>query len=468
MSGVFMGLPSGLTTGPSTPVSEAREGLPTVILVYPKIDHEKDYVYFWMPFSLLTIAKPLMESGLVNVVLFDGNQKDAAAWERLLDEHLGQTVCIGVSIMTGGGQIGHGLEMVRAAKKHRFCPPAVFGGPHVNVQPEQTAAHPLVDAVLQGPGQNSMLEYVKSLLGRVPRRLVPGLRIDNGECVMCGRVNPPRTGNLGAYPWALLDVAKYIRNDPTVATRTLNYVSSQGCVYKCQFCFELTYQRKYSAMAAQDLLDDVVALKAAYGINGVKFYDADWFVNLRRSIGFCDGLRDRGVGIRWAASINPNDILKARRAMLPLLERIAESGCSRLLMGVESGNDRVLADVVRKEITRASILDVAADIAAHGILGSYTFIVGFPGESDAEMEDTYSLIEELRQLDPQPETRVHLFAPYPGTPLWEQALEAGFIPPASLEEWSSFDYYTSLTPWTTDATAARAREATQMRLAPAR
>lgn len=468
MSGVFMGLPSGLTTAPSPPASEAREGLPTVILVYPKIDHEKDYVYFWMPFSLLTIAKPLMESGLVNVVLFDGNQKDAAAWERLLDEHLGQTVCIGVSIMTGGGQIGHGLEMVRVAKKRRFCPPVVFGGPHVNVQPEQTAAHPLVDAVLQGPGQNSMLEYVKSLLGRVPRRLVPGLRIDNGECVMCGRVNPPRTGNLGAYPWALLDVAKYIRDDPTVATRTLNYVSSQGCVYKCQFCFELTYQRKYSAMAAHDLLDDVVALKAAYGINGVKFYDADWFVNLRRSIGFCDGLLDRGVDIRWAASINPNDILKARRANLPLLERIAESGCSRLLMGVESGNDRVLADVVRKEITRASILDVAADIAAHGILGSYTFIVGFPGESDAEMEDTYSLIEELRQLDPQPETRVHLFAPYPGTPLWEQALEAGFVPPASLEEWSSFDYYTSLTPWTTDATAARAREATQMRLAPAR
>lgn len=162
MSGVFMGLPSGLTTAPSTPASEAREGLPTVILVYPKIDHEKDYVYFWMPFSLLTIAKPLMESGLVNVVLFDGNQKDAAAWERLLDEHLGQTVCIGVSIMTGGGQIGHALEMVRAAKKHPFCPPVVFGGPHVNVQPEQTAAHPLVDAVLQGPGQNSMLEYVKS------------------------------------------------------------------------------------------------------------------------------------------------------------------------------------------------------------------------------------------------------------------------------------------------------------------
>ncbi|MFD7614383.1 B12-binding domain-containing radical SAM protein [Streptomyces sp. NPDC059828] len=461
---VFMGLPGVRAPAPGPEAA----GRPTVILAYPKIDHEKDYVYHWMPFSLLTIAKPLLAGGLVDVVLFDGNQEDATAWERLLDEHIERTVCVGVSIMTGGGQIGHALDMVRAARKRPFCPPVVFGGPHVNVQPEQTAAHPLVDAVLQGPGQHSMPEYVASLLGRVPRRLVPGLRTDDGRCVSSGAVNPPRAGNLGAYPWSLLDVAKYVRDDPTVADRTLNYVSSQGCVYRCRFCFELTYQRKYSAMAAQDLLDDVAALKASYGINGVKFYDADWFVNLRRAIGFCDGLVERGLGLRWAASINPNDILKARRSGLPLLERIAESGCSRLLMGVESGNDRVLADVVHKEITRARILDVAEDIAAHGILGSYTFIVGFPGESEAEMEDTYSLIDELRQFDPQPETRVHLFAPYPGTPLWEEALDHGFTAPASLEEWSSFDYYTSLTPWTDEATVARAREQTRMRLAPAR
>ncbi|MET9956029.1 radical SAM protein [Streptomyces sp. NPDC006339] len=468
----FLGLP-GLTQTPpaagTSPcaVTEPVEGRPTVLLAYPKIDHEKDYVYHWMPFSLLTLAKPLLESGLVNVVLFDGNQRDAQAWESFLDEHLDSAVCIGVSIMTGGGQIGHALDLVRAAKKRAFCPPVVFGGPHVNVLAEQTAADPLVDAVLTGPGQNSMLQYVQSLLGRTPRRLVPGLRIDDGTTVFEGKPNPPRTQNLGAYPWSLLNVADYIRDDPTVASRTLNYVSSQGCVYKCDFCYEKIYKRKYSAMLAGPLLDDIADLKQRFAIDGVKFYDADFFVNLQRAMAFCDGLIDRGLDLRWAASINPNDILKARRKGLPLLERIAESGCSRLLMGVESGNDRVLNEIVKKEITRAEILDVAADIAANNILGSYTFIVGFPGETDAEVEDTYTLIEELRQLDPVPETRVHLFAPYPGVgELWDKAVELGFEPPDSLEGWSNFDYYTSLTPWTSAATAARARQQTQMRLAP--
>jgi anaerobic magnesium-protoporphyrin IX monomethyl ester cyclase len=445
-----------------------RHRRPLVILVYPKVDHEKDYVYFWMPFSLLTIAKPLLDEDIADVALFDGNQSDEAAWEAFLDGHLDRAVCIGVSIMTGGGQIGHALDMVRAAKERPSCPPVVFGGPHVNVLARQTADHELVDGVLTGPGQNSLPAFVLACLGARAWDEVPGLVMRSTTHTVEGPTNSPRTGLLGQYPWHLLDVAQYIRDDPTVAPRTLNYVSSQGCVYKCQFCYELTYQRKYSAMAADGMLSDILALQDAYDLSGVKFYDADWFVNLKRAASFCQDLIRSRRSLAWAASINPNDVLKARRAGVPLLDLIRDSGGTRLLMGVESGNDRVLRDVVRKEITPEGILNVASDIADHGLLGSYTFIVGFPGETEAEQEDTYSLMEELRRLSPAPETRVHLFAPYPGTPLYQAALDHGFEPPNGLEGWSRFDYYTSLTPWTSEATVARARANTRMRLQPGR
>jgi radical SAM superfamily enzyme YgiQ (UPF0313 family) len=135
-------------------------------------------------------------------------------------------------------------------------------------------------------------------------------------------------------------------------------------------------------------------------------------------------------------------------------------------MGVESGSDRVLRDVVQKEVTRAQIIDVASEIAGHGILGSYTFIIGFPGETEAEQEETFDLIGELRKLDPTPETRVHIFAPYPGTPLYEKAIEHGFVPPDNLEGWSRYDYYESQTPWTNSEMAKKARDYTLMRLHP--
>ncbi|WP_165975658.1 B12-binding domain-containing radical SAM protein [Actinomadura rubrisoli] len=446
-------------------------GLParrrTVILLYPKVDHEKDYLYFWMPFSLLSVAKPLIDDGIADVVLFDGNQNDARAWERLLDERLDDAVCIGVSVMTGGGQIAHALDLVGRAKSRPNCPPVVFGGPHVNVLAEQTAEHELVDAVLVGPGQRSMPEFVRALLGGQRLEEVAGLIMRRPDGPLRGPDNPPRTGVMGKYPWHLLNIADYIRDDPTVAPRTLNYISSQGCVYKCQFCYELTYQRKYSAMAAHDIVEDVLELQRAHGMSGVKFYDADWFVNLKRAAAFCDEIIERGIDLAWAASINPNDIRKARRSGLDILTKIAASGGSRLLMGVESGSDRVLRDVVRKEIDREGILDVAADIADHGILGSYTFIIGFPGETTAEQDETYDLMERLRELTPTPETRVHLFAPYPGTPLYAESLRQGFEPPSSLEGWARYDYYESQTPWTSAAMVERARSGTRMKTRPA-
>lgn len=438
---------------------------PVVLLCYPKIDHEKDYVYYWMPYSLLTTAQPLLGQDL-HVEVFDGNLDDESVWMRLLQSHRDNLLCIGISIMTGGGQIGHALRLASVAKQVVRSAPLVFGGPHVNVLPEQTSRHELVNAVLTGPGQTSLPRYVDALRGRCAIDAVPGLMINDGDTSIVGPQNPPHVELLGHYPWQLIDVESYVRNDPTVSERTLNYVSSQGCVYKCRFCYELTYQCQYSAVPAESLLEDVRLLVSSFAVDGIKFYDADFFINLKRVLGFVTGLVEAGPSIAWAASVNPKDLQRAQRRHPELLGLLKASGCSRLLMGVESGSDRVLRDIVRKEITRGEILDVAKDIANHGILGSYTFIVGFPGETESEQDETYRFIEEIRKLRPQPETRVHVFAPYPGTPLFQAAIEHGFIPPTSLEAWSSYDYYDSQTPWTSDATVARARGGTQMRLSP--
>lgn len=437
-----------------------------VILAYPKIDHEKNYVYYWMPFSTLALAKVVLDAGLADVLLFDGNQETHAAWNDLLDRNLDRALCVGISIMTGGGQIAHALEMASAVRE-RGDTPIVFGGPHVNVLAEQTLLHPLVDAVLVGPGQLSFRPYVEALLGQRLLNSVPGAMVKTPLGIVHGPENPARVQDLTGYPWHLIDVERYVRDDPTVSDRTLNYVSSQGCAYKCRFCYELTYKRKYSKIPAPDLLDEIEELVRRFDVTGIKFYDADWFIDIKRADEFSRGLIERGLRLRWAASINPNDVLRARRALPHLVSQLAQSGCSRLLMGVESGSDRVLRDVVNKEISRGEIVDVARELAAAGILGSYTFIVGFPGETAEEQDQTFELIKQLWALEPRPETRVHLFAPYPGTPLFEEALKLGFVAPTRLEDWARYDYYESQTPWTDARLAAKAREFTSMRLTPA-
>lgn len=199
-------------------------------------------------------------------------------------------------------------------------------------------------------------------------------------------------------------------------------------------------------MTADAVCDDIEYFINEYQISGIKFYDADFFIDYKRAIIISNKLKERNI--KWAASIHPKDILRAQqKGGNPLLQALSSSGCTRLLMGIESGCNRVLRDVVNKMVSKEEILQVANLIAQYGILGSYTFIVGFPGESIEEQNQTFNFINQLWRLSPKPETRVHIYTPYPGTPLYYEACQEGFIPPEKLEDWSDFDYYKALTPW---------------------
>jgi len=56
------------------------------------------------------------------------------------------------------------------------------------------------------------------------------------------------------------------------------------------------------------------------------------------------------------------------------------------------------------------------------------------------------------------EVKAHIYAPYPGTPLFDDARKHGFVPPETLEEWSNYDYYETQTPWVNDDLTSRVRE----------
>lgn len=105
-------------------------------------------------------------------------------------------------------------------------------------------------------------------------------------------------------------------------------------------------------------------------------------------------------------------------------------------------------EVIRKRTKAEDYLLIAKAIADYGILGSYTFMVGFPGETRAEYEETFALVRKLWELNVPLETKIHIYLPYPGTPLFEQAIALGHKPPDQLEGWSDYNYYKAMTPWT--------------------
>ena len=430
----------------------------TIALIHPKINFKDNYPCSWIPFSILSIGSNLRRDRF-RVCLFDENCTDRTEIFRSLANQ--DVLLAGISIMTGGGQIRNGLEIAAGIRQAHPKAKIVFGGPHVNVLPEQTLAHPLVDYVICGMGQETFSGLADCLHdGKSPKGL-PGLYVKKGSGILYPDILKATLKRLTPYDFSLINPELYVKYDATISERTLNYIASQGCPYACRFCYESNYGRKYYGMRSEFVRRDIALYAEQFRVDGIKFYDADFFIHQE---GYSATIRQlKAYGLKWAASIHPNDILRCQcGASNTLLKLVSESQCTRLLMGMESGSNRILQDIIHKNTKAEDYITLARIIADYGILGSYTFMVGFPGETESEYDETFDLVQRLWDLHVPIETKIHIYLPYPGTPLFAEAVSLGHKPPDDLESWSDYNYYKSMTPWTNHSLEERLQTFTRM------
>ncbi|MDR2644068.1 MAG: cobalamin-dependent protein, partial [Planctomycetaceae bacterium] len=114
----------------------------TTILVYPRIVFEDNYPCSWIPYSLLALVGNMPQD--INVVIFDQNRKDEDEFTLLIEKYKESLLCVGFSIMTGGGQIKNALQLATILKAIKPDVKIVFGGPHVNVLPQETLNNNLI------------------------------------------------------------------------------------------------------------------------------------------------------------------------------------------------------------------------------------------------------------------------------------------------------------------------------------
>ena len=109
-----------------------------------------------------------------------------------------------------------------------------------------------------------------------------------------------------------------------------------------------------------------------------------------------------------------------------------------------------MIDRIKKDIKLEQVFKSAEKIRRHGVKGIFPFIVGFPGESDASVRASLDVAKRLRAMSPispEFETPIFYFKPYPGSPLTDDAVRDGYALPATLDEWSRFDFIGSAGPW---------------------
>jgi anaerobic magnesium-protoporphyrin IX monomethyl ester cyclase len=405
-----------------------------VVLYNPKA------VFFTMPLALLAIGSAL-DPEQYEVVIVDGRlEPDPLA---ALEPHLDDALCLGVTVLTGA-PISDALRVSRAVKQRRPELPIVWGGWHPSMFASECLAEASVDVSVQGQGEETF--------GEIIQRLAAGRTLEG--CAGCtvrladGRIvtNPARplqaVDRFRAHDYALIPVARYYQ---LKARRQLDFITSQGCNFRCAFCSDpFVYGRKWVGLDPGLIGLRLGELWQRYRFEDVNFQDETFFTRRERVLAMADGIVESGRKFSWAATMRAD---QGVRLPEETWVRCKQSGLRRLLVGVESGSNEMLKRI-RKDIKIEQVFDTAAKMREHGIAGNFPFIVGFPDESDESVAASLEAARRLQSMSPDFTTPIFYFKPYPGSEIVSEAVARGYRLPDTLEAWSTFDFVEGLPgPW---------------------
>jgi len=196
----------------------------------------------------------------------------------------------------------------------------------------------------------------------------------------------------------------------------ISFYTGRGCKSRCTFCLwpQTIGGHKYRTRSVESVAEEIAWAKAAMPQVKEFFFDDDTFTdNLPRAEAIA---RELGrLGVTWSCNAKanvPRETLKVMR----------DNGLRLLLVGYESGNQQILHN-----IKKGMLVDVARrftkDCHELGITIHGTFILGLPGETRETIQETIRFAKDIN-----PHTlQVSLAAPYPGTFLYKQAVENGWL-----------------------------------------
>lgn len=197
-------------------------------------------------------------------------------------------------------------------------------------------------------------------------------------------------------------------------------VTSRGCPFKCNFCAEPSFHGASMRYASVDLIiDHVRKLIDNYGLNVLTIYDDQLLLNRDRAKDLFRQLAQFNIRVEMPNGVTMSYI---DEEMAYLMRR---AGVDTIFLAIESGSKRVLKEIIYKPIAFSRIKPTVELLQANGIFTCAFFVVGLPGETDAEREETRQFILETG-FD---WIFLNYATPLRGSALFEQCKREGWLAP---------------------------------------
>lgn len=309
----------------------------------------------------------------------------------------------------------------------------VMGGVHATTLPEKILEDENFDYVILSEGEERLpkfLEILQSTNQDFSKMDGVGYR-NNGKVIIqeaAGFIED--LDSLMPVDYSILrpdQIAKVINVEQksvvglgTRETPVGTVMTSRGCRFRCCFCAGgMLSGHKVRMRSAENVLAEIDMLVEKFKIRELIFTDDEMYFDKERARKIIQGIKDRNYGFIWK-----NTNLAAWLMDYDLIKLMKDSGCYQITISPESGNNRVLKEIIHKPGNKQHCINVAKWCRELDIELEADFVIGFPGEKWDEIRDSTNFADEL-DADA---VKFAIATPFPGTELFEKAVEKGCLP----------------------------------------
>ena len=404
----------------------------------PLLSQNRQFQYFNEP----TYIYPMVPASAATMLKVDGHETiwdDAISEQKPYDSWL-KTVASEnpdlVAIEAKAPVIKRYWKTISDIKQVSPETKTVLCGDHVTAFPEESLKNSDVDYVITGGDFDFALRSLANCLdGR--GEMEPGIwyRSDS-KFESTGKFT--QRHNLSEAPFIDRDLTKWelysVHNGNYKYTPGTYSMVGRDCWYRagggCTFCSWTIHYPAFNVRRPESYLDEVGMLIENYGVKEIfddtgTFPVGDWLKK------FCNGMIDRGYNKRVLIGCNMRfGALSGDEYRL-----MKKAGFRFILYGLESANQKTL-DMLNKGVTEQQQIDTCKVASEAGLDPHLTIMFGYPWETKEEALRTVDTAKHLLKKGYAKTWQVTIVIPYPGTQLFEQAKQNGWL---KTEDWERYD-----------------------------
>ena len=262
----------------------------------------------------------------------------------------------------------------------------IFGGPGTFFKhPRDLVVPTFADVYVIGEGEATLLKILKAYSNNVKITRSPGILLAKDV----GKIKPEPSEvirDLNQIPFPDFSGFRLEEYNQGSDYRPLPILLSRGCIRSCTYCIDHIMWPKYRFRSPEHIMGEIKYHILRNNTRAFEFIDLICNGNLEQLSGISDLIIASNLKFDWVSYAVIREDMKSS-----LFIKMKQAGCHTLIYGVESGSDRILKKM-GKAYTAEEAAQVIRKTHQSGICTNINIIVGFPGESEEDFNQTVDFV----------------------------------------------------------------------------